>query len=1032
MFRICDQCGLPGFARVTDCPGCGRALATLPAFEGDELTGAVIEGRYRLVSFIGEGGMAWVYRGVHQEIGASVAVKLLKPMIAHNAGLLARFKKEASSTSALSHPNILSVISSGETPSGMHYMVSEFIQGMSLSALIRQEGKLALDRAVDIMRQVLVGLEEAHGLGIVHRDLKPENVMVICLRTGSDFCKIVDFGIALRRIEGEDRLTRQGEVIGTPEFMAPEIIRGLDATPATDLYAAGIMLYEMLTGVLPFRGGALTDILMKHLHQEAAPIRQLEPAVPQELENLITLALEKDPARRLSSATEFLHRLEPGPKPAAAACRTCGEPVTPDHRFCPGCGRLQVQGDPERATYKPEKRVEEAPTVERRMFTVPFFGREAELAVAREFIEGKGPCLLELEGVAGVGKRALALEAARAFGGRRRVVRVGPDRVGLRRAWLPVARLIRELGGLPERPGRPEVLALGKRLRLEAEEEGHALALFGLPAEHCDLEFRARRREMITTVVRLLRHAVEEGPVLLILADVDAWDVLSREVLERLLALPLDERVRVIATTGPGGWTQRGLPEGAVRRLRLSPFDPATAARFRRETLAANGYGGEAVENLPWSGTDGLPLHLVEGLRLLHGGINDLDRPLSDVLQTRIRNLPGATRRLLQWVSVAGGRLSGGFVRESGFLEKASVDATLDCVRHGFLSTEEDGRLELAHPLFADIILAEMPAVLRRQMLQELVEYLLAASADPRLVAACALQLGDPQATIEHLLRAADTCEAFLDDPGARHHLKLAYQYAELGARSGVGLPRFVRICLRYGDVLRHTEKPEEGERVLREALLVCPEGDPTRAQLLSSLARCLLKTAPEHAESQARRAMKLADGIGDGASLFRVCHDFGRVLARRGATDAGLAELRRGAERLSRLPEPRGPVWRLRLLEVICLRQLGRLPEATAACRRLLETPEVAGSWLAQARCHEELATLAIAASEPRTGAEHLSRVIAYNRFTGDRHGLMDAQLRLAELDPENRAAWAQGALALAELLGSDDGRARASRLLG
>ncbi len=1031
MFRICGPCGLPGFARAMKCPGCGADLASTPVVEGDELTGAVIEGRYRLVSFIGEGGMAWVYRGVHLEIGSSVAVKLLKPMIAYNEGLLARFKKEASSTSALSHPNILSVISSGETATGLHYMVSEFIQGTTLSALIRQEGKLPLARAVDIMRQVLTGLEEAHGLGIVHRDLKPENVMVIPLRSGTDFCKIVDFGIALRRIEGESRLTRQGEVIGTPEFMAPEIIQGRDATPATDLYAAGVMLYEMLTGVLPFGGGNLTDILMKHLNREATPIRQVEPAVPQEVENLITLALVKDPALRIASATEFLRRLELGPRQAASACRTCGEPVTPEQRFCPACGRLQVEKDPERSTYKPHKKVEEAPTEEHRMFTVPFFGREAELVIARDFLTRPGPCLLELEGVAGVGKRALALHAARSYGGARRVVRVGPDREGVRRAWWSVARVIRGLCGLPERPGRPDVVALVKRLRLEAEELGQVLALFGVPAEPSDLEYQVRRREMVTTVVRLLHRAVQEGPVLLVLSELDAWDVLSRQVVERVVSFPFDERVRVIATIRTSRWSERPLPEGVSRRLRVGPFDPETAARFRRETLVANGYTGEAVELLPWSGGDGLPLHLVEGLRLLHGGINDLDRPLSDVVQTRIRNLPGPTRRLLQWVSVAGGRLSGQFVRDSGFIEKASVDATLDCVRHGFLSAGDDGRLELAHQTFSGIILAEMSAVVRSRMEQELHEHLLGLDADPRLMVVTAQHCLEPQAVIEVLLRAADTCEACLDDPGVRHHLKLAYQYAELGARAGVGIPRYLEICRRYGDILRHSGRPEEGERVLREALVVCPEGASGRVGLLSALARCLLETAPEHAEGQSRRALKLAEGLGDAGLLFRVGHDLGRILVRRGATASGLEVLDRVAQRLETTSGAQAPTWRLRLLAVTCLRQLGRPQEARAACARLLEVPAVQVSWLAQARVHEELATLAMTGSDPRTAMEHLSRVIAYHRFTGDRQGLMEAQLRLAELDVENRAAWAQGALVLAELLGCDEGRLLADRLL-
>ncbi len=341
MYVICPDCHLPSTDHAVRCPECQAALAGLPLLAGGALTGAIIEKRYQLVELLGEGSMSWVYRGLHAEIGASVAVKLLKPAFAEDPGQLARFRKEAAAISSLSHPHILSVISSGETASRIHYMVTEYIQGQTLAKVIQTAGKLPLARSVDILRQILIALEEAHGRGIIHRDLKPENIMVIPLRTGEDFCKIVDFGIALRSVPDEQRLTRQGEIIGTPAFMAPEVIRGEEARVQSDLFSAGVIFYEMLCGDLPWGRGSMFETLLAHLNQEPLPLRRKNPAVPARVERLISLALVKDPEKRIPDAAEFLRLLQFGSPPTIRICATCLAPVQMDQKFCPTCGRLQ-------------------------------------------------------------------------------------------------------------------------------------------------------------------------------------------------------------------------------------------------------------------------------------------------------------------------------------------------------------------------------------------------------------------------------------------------------------------------------------------------------------------------------------------------------------------------------------------------------------------------------------------------------------------------------------------------------------------
>mgnify|MGYP000993636547 FL=1 len=343
MYVICTRCRLPCVEVASRCPACAADLEGLPRRGGGALEGAVLEGRYELVGLLGEGSMAWVYRGLHTEIGSSVAVKLLKPAFAEDPSQVERFRKEAAAISALSHPHILSVISSGETPSRIHFMVTEFIQGRTLARLLEEEGPLPLSRAVDILRQILFALEEAHRHGIVHRDLKPENVMVIPLRSGEDFCKIVDFGIALRRVPDERRLTKAGMIIGTPAYMAPEIIRGEDAVVQSDLFAVGVMLYELITGALPWRSGSLFETLLAHLNEEPVPLRRRNPALPARAERLVFMALVKEPADRVPSAAEFLRLLQFGAAPTLSVCATCLGPVQLEQKFCPHCGRLQEE-----------------------------------------------------------------------------------------------------------------------------------------------------------------------------------------------------------------------------------------------------------------------------------------------------------------------------------------------------------------------------------------------------------------------------------------------------------------------------------------------------------------------------------------------------------------------------------------------------------------------------------------------------------------------------------------------------------------
>lgn len=259
----------------------------------------VLNGRYRVGPRIGDGGMAVVYRGFDMLLGRSVAIKVLREQYAADPQFVARFEREAQAVATLNHPNIINIFDVGVDEGGGHYFVMEFIDGPNLKEVIRARGPLPIDETVAITIQVLSGLGYAHDRGLVHRDVKPQNIML--LRDG--VAKVTDFGIAKGLTDAT--LTEAGIGMGTVHYISPEQAHGNPATPASDLYAAGVMLYEMLTGALPFTGDSAVGVAVKHVHDPPPPPVRLNAALPAQLSALTLHALEKDPAARFGSAREM-------------------------------------------------------------------------------------------------------------------------------------------------------------------------------------------------------------------------------------------------------------------------------------------------------------------------------------------------------------------------------------------------------------------------------------------------------------------------------------------------------------------------------------------------------------------------------------------------------------------------------------------------------------------------------------------------------------------------------------------------------
>ena len=335
-----------GGASSRSLPGGGEDADSQPTLTPEELdaldtpVGQVLAQRYRVLDRLGSGGMAIVYRARHETLRTTVAVKVLKKRLAADRVSVTRFHREAMAAASVGNPHIVHIIDYGFTATGDAFIVMEYLEGQSLRQLIRGEGPLAIGRAVSICRQTLRGLDAAHGQGIVHRDLKGDNVFITC-QGGRDFVKLLDFGISKVAYteDGEHStgLTSTGVVMGTPQYISPEQASGLDEVDhRADIYALGAILYEMLTGQLPFEGRAPLEILMKHVQEiPVAPgKRRPDLGIPPELDRVVLKALQKDPADRYATAAEMQAALPEatalpggfasGPLPSAAAAARRG------------------------------------------------------------------------------------------------------------------------------------------------------------------------------------------------------------------------------------------------------------------------------------------------------------------------------------------------------------------------------------------------------------------------------------------------------------------------------------------------------------------------------------------------------------------------------------------------------------------------------------------------------------------------------------------------------------------------------------
>jgi serine/threonine-protein kinase len=273
------------------------------------LVGKTLDGRYQIVKKVGEGGMSFVYLANDVTTGDRHAIKVLSASLSHDTNAMARLRREASLGMRLTHSNVCNIIRLGETEDGLVYVVMPFLDGEILADRTTRRGHLSVGEVAQLLRDIATGLSVAHQLKIIHRDLKPENVMV-CKRTdGAEYAVVMDFGLAKERKAGAElqKLTATGIILGTPEFMSPEQLRGRPLDSRTDIYSLALMTYEMLTGKLPFQGRTQQEMMIARLRNDPMPLRRMRPDldIPEAVERVVNKGLQRNAEDRYQTTLEF-------------------------------------------------------------------------------------------------------------------------------------------------------------------------------------------------------------------------------------------------------------------------------------------------------------------------------------------------------------------------------------------------------------------------------------------------------------------------------------------------------------------------------------------------------------------------------------------------------------------------------------------------------------------------------------------------------------------------------------------------------
>ena len=992
-------------------------MTSLPQEElakAQRLVGRVLGDKFRLRACIGIGGSGAVFMADQMALGRTVAVKILSEALTSDPRLVRRFHDEALAASRLNHPNTVSVIDYGQSADGLLYLAMEYVRGPTLTQLIARDFPVGHDRVLDVLSQVLAGIEEAHLAGVVHADLKSDNIILDQRRAGWDVVKVVDFGIARLLTsprDGEDR-----SICGTPEYMAPEIITGAPPTFASDLYAVGIVLFELLTGVTPFAGGSTIDILTRQLKVDPGPpsARRPDLAITPDLDELCQRVLAKHPGDRWPSAAEMrahVQQLRDSRRRASAAdqiaCVQCGTASSVQFRFCPECGHPRELTD-DRAT-KELGTIAELENLDVAV-TLGLVGREpllgrlvAHLSTAR----AEAPVLLV--GTAGADRTQVVREACErvADAAGVTVYQTGGDPTGLASAFYPIRALVAAVLQLPPVCSFEDLARAVEGAGLVARDVPGIAELFAQESELWELEPQVRRRELIASTLRVLRAAGERGPVAIVFEDLERYDDPSIEIVRRIVEGAAGD-VKIVVSLDAAAAAQ--WPDH-LPRLELDALD-GDAVGVIVEQLHRAGYTGMPHAVTLTELTAGIPAHLDHLVHYLREGgiLESAPAALPDLVAARLSMLPHPALVASQVAAVFGLEVDRDLLRQAcgGHIDGPFETALSNLTMRG-LVRDDSVTVGFVSPQVRDIAYDSTPADVRRTLHAAAGDVLAAVTSDPAVLGHHRDLAGQRQEAAELLARAGDLAVHQHDDAGASFYYQRALTAARQSVYAGdddeTSVRRFIVLAIKLADSLRVGGEIALARGVLAEARPWCDGDAALDSQLTRALAHLSL-TEGDHGGGAVilRKAIGGAISAGDGELIADLYLDLSSVLMRTGDADGARRELSECLD-LVTFGEGAGArsgpdsLWRVIMRLAQISDGAGDVVDACGLGEHALVHARRAHSRLGSARVQSFLASVCDRAGQTAKAERYRQAAVDEMRKLGDRRGT--AELLLAATSP-------------------------------
>ena len=751
---LCSECGTPRGQDDKFCRGCGASVSDVDQ-QNDPLVGKRIGDKYIVREVIGVGGMGRVYRAEQTNLDRTVAVKVVHPHLLSDETIVARFYTEARASSRLNHPNSVSVFDFGRTNEGQLYLVMEYLEGYDLAHVIENDGPLDYERTCVIALGILDALSEAHKLQIIHRDLKPENILIRTLNSGRDLIKVVDFGLATLVNAKAPSVTQPGLICGTPDYMSPEQVRGDELDHRSDLYALGVMLFELLADQLPFDGETSSRVALAHVQEPVPDPRVVAPyrKIPDALAEIAMRAMAKTVDDRFSDAGQMqialrdvLRGLQERQKVAMVQCPSCTAENPVGQFFCGVCGSLMKTPTLAKAT---TSKSSFRPVLAR---YGDFHQRQDELKECSRIREStrSGMRWLQIVGEAGVGKSRFLKEVAE------RYATEGDLVVGA--SAHPTGTMV------PYHQTKELIEQLSKKSLAELHndyDDDDALAAAGLHEieKPQGLACRAGERSRAPAVGYLLRKVLVEAAkrasskrVVFMLDDYTEYDGLSQLAIQAISPTETDPAVLILVTTE----NARDASSGTSEQIRLKPFAFSSRKVFEQ---AYPDLKNVAYNQLPPKAT---PLFL-ERLSQWHDG--KPPERIADTFMLQIGALNQEELRALQVLAVLGNR-----VKISDFVTMAGSEAyeALATIEGQELVTVSENEITIIHPLVRRVVEESIPAEVRRELHGQALELAIDNDAPLVLRAHHGARSGQLMVALTVLERWGNQCLESDDAKGAR------------------------------------------------------------------------------------------------------------------------------------------------------------------------------------------------------------------------------------------------------------------------